>query len=64
MKVLNIIVDEIPESCGDCCFMDYVNNSQPVCYGIPDHEKREITGNPYNMTYRRSDCPLEKAVSV
>lgn len=57
MNVLEIIVDEIPESCGKCCLMRYINNDVPICFGIPDG-KNEITGNPYNMNYRRSDCPL------
>lgn len=59
MKIYSVHVDEIPESCGGCALMGYINDS-PVCYGIADEEKREIEGNPYSMQYRRSDCPLAK----
>lgn len=57
MNILGIVVDEIPESCGKCWMMRYINNDIPVCSGIPDG-KNEITGNPNDMNYRRSDCPL------
>lgn len=59
MKIIKVIVDEIPKSCGDCILMQYVNDSYPVCCGLPK-EISEITGNPYDMKYRRSDCPLVK----
>lgn len=58
MKVLTIKVDEIPKSCGDCIFMKYINDTYPSCCVLPD-EVNEISGNPYDMKYRRSDCPLE-----
>lgn len=48
-----------PQSCGQCALMGYISDDYPVCYGIADPEIREITGNPYDMKYRRSDCPLE-----
>lgn len=57
MKVKRIIVDEMPESCGKCWLMRYRNNDTPMCCGIPD-ERSEIIGNPLDMNYRRSDCPL------
>lgn len=60
MTIKKIIVDEIPESCGDCCLMAYKNNSYPVCYGISDEAKRKLAENPFDMCYRRSDCPLCK----
>jgi hypothetical protein len=58
MKIYSVHVNKIPESCGGCALMGYINDSYPVCYGIADEEKREIEGNPYSMQYRRSDCPL------
>lgn len=57
MNILGITVDKMPESCGKCCLMRYINNDIPICCGIPDG-KNEITGNPNDMNYRRSDCPL------
>lgn len=39
--------------------MGYISDDYPVCRGIADPEIWEIAGNPYDMKYRRSDCPLE-----
>lgn len=58
-KVIEVIVNLIPKSCGDCPLMVYLYDSFPVCMGLPQ-ETFEITGNPYEMTYRRSDCPLRE----
>ena len=31
----------------------------PICFGLRGCDyKAELTGNPYDMDYRRSDCPL------
>ena len=57
MKIKEIIVDEMPESCGKCCLMKYSKSDFPFCAGIDDGHN-EITGNPNDMKYRRSDCPL------
>lgn len=63
MKVLRVIVDEIPTNCGECVLMQYINDS-PKCCGIQNTDDNkyhnDIAGNPYDMTYRRSDCPLAK----
>lgn len=59
MKIKRIIVDEMPESCGKCRLMRYRNNDIPICCGILD-ESNEIVGNPLDMNYRRSDCPLKE----
>ena len=38
--------------------MRYCNDEcTPTCSGIQDSQN-EITGNPNDMNYRRSDCPL------
>lgn len=58
MKVLSVKVDEIPNSCGECCLMEYISDTYPVCCALPE-EIREISGSPYDMKYRRHDCPLE-----
>lgn len=58
MTVKKIIVDEIPKNCGDCIFMRYVCYD-PECCALHD-DIGKIEGNPYAMTYRRSDCPLEE----
>lgn len=60
MNIYRIVVDEVPKSCGGCALMGYESNSYPVCYAIGDKRIREIEGNPYDMQYRRSDCPLVK----
>lgn len=57
-KVKKILVDEIPPNCGECWLMRYKNGDNSTCSGLPD-DINEITGNPYDMNYRRSDCPLE-----
>lgn len=57
MQIKKIIVDEVPESCGACWLMRYRNNDIPTCSGIDD-DHNEIAGNPNDMKYRRSDCPL------
>lgn len=59
MKIKEIVVDKIPENCGDCLLMRYLSyDGSPHCTGI-DYRKSEILGNPYAMKYRRSDCPLK-----
>ncbi len=60
MKICKVFVDRIPENCGQCVLMGYINDEHPVCYGIANPVIREIVGNPYDMKYRRSDCPLAK----
>ena len=57
-KIKKILVDEIPPNCGECWIMRYANGSYPICSGLPD-DINELTGNPCDMNYRRSDCPLE-----
>lgn len=64
MKIYKVLVDKIPQSCGQCALMGYISKNYPVCYGIAAPEIREITGNPYDMKYRRSDCPLEAQTGV
>ena len=56
MKIKRIIVDKLPESCGKCWLMRYRIDT-PTCSGIQDIQN-EISGNPNDMNYRRSDCPL------
>lgn len=57
IEIRSVIVNKIPESCGECPLMQYIKDN-PVCVGI-DPEKWEITGSPYDMKYRRSDCKLK-----
>lgn len=57
-KIIKVVVDEMPESCGDCPLMHWKSDhGSPACFALPE-EVNEITGDPYDMTYRRSDCPL------
>ena len=63
MKILKLIVDEIPENCGKCPFMQYLYDF-PKCVAITDENKWDIEGNPYDMKYRRSDCPLKEDVII
>ena len=61
MIVKKVIVDETPESCGECSLMQYINNDTPICCALVRGDYRaELAGNPYDMDYRRSDCPLEE----
>lgn len=60
MKIIDIIVNEKPASCGECLLM-ICRNEQYICSVLPA-EKYEIVGNPYAMTYRRSDCPLSMCI--
>lgn len=57
MEIKRIVADQKPESCGKCWLMRYRNSDTPICCGIPDG-CNEIAGNPMDMNYRRSDCPL------
>lgn len=65
MKIIKVLVDEIPLSCGECPLC-VSGESGSFCACLP---KEEITDkgkicnyieNPYSMYYRRSDCKLEK----
>ncbi len=58
MKIYSITVDAMPKSCGDCPLCGYTNDDFPVCYGVADKQIWRIEGNPCDMQYRRSDCPL------
>lgn len=58
-KVIKVIVNVIPEGCGACPMMTYSKYGEwPCCAALPE-EINSIEGNPYDMKYRRSDCPLE-----
>ena len=58
MKIYSITVDAVPKSCGSCPLCGYINSDFPVCYGVADKQIWRIEGNPCDMQYRRSDCPL------
>lgn len=60
MKILSVKVDKIPESCGDCILMKYINDQAKCCALPDDNFLNELAGNPYDMHYRRSDCLLEE----
>lgn len=55
MKIISIIVDEIPKGCNECILNNYSErSSEYFCAGL----KSVI---PFGMNdFRRSDCPLEK----
>lgn len=56
MKIKEVLVDKIPDNCGECCLLvDAIN--EYICPVVPKEISR-IIGSPYDMTYRRSDCPL------
>lgn len=66
MKIIQAIVDTIPENCGECMLMKYVND-RPQCCALPEEKGgkkyyNEIQGNPIDMHYRRHDCPLRKNI--
>lgn len=57
MNVLRVIVDKVPTTCGFCHFARHNDSGQPMCCVLPD-DINKIQGNPKEMQYRRSDCPL------
>lgn len=62
MKITAIFVDEVPNNCGECILMKYIYD-RPQCCALPDEKDNiknynNIEGNPIDMRYRRSDCPL------
>lgn len=62
--VKKVVVDNMPASCGECPLFRV--NYHGICYycscgALPkgdNNRKVTIESNPYDMTYRRSDCPL------
>ena len=54
--IIHVIADVMPPNCGDCQLMQYIGD-EPKCCALPD-DINEISGNPYSMKYRRSDCPI------
>lgn len=62
MKIKRIIVDEIPKTCGKCWLMRFDVKKNARCSCIPDNCSY-ITGDPHDMNYRRSDCPLVEEIS-
>lgn len=57
IEIRSVIVNKMPENCGECPLMQYIRDSHAVCTALPE-EYWEIEGDPYNMKYRRSDCKL------
>lgn len=57
MNVFRVVVDKVPTTCGFCHFARHNDSGQPMCCVLPDNIN-EIQGNPKEMQYRRSDCPL------
>ena len=57
IEIRKIVVNKMPHNCGECPLMIYLHDTQPVCVGI-EVEYWEITGNPCEMKYRRSDCKM------
>lgn len=64
MKVIKIVVDELPSKCGDCSLLGWTNSDFPFCTAITDENISRIEGNPVDMCYRRSDCPLCEQASI
>lgn len=58
MKIKKIIVDEMPKNCGECCMMHYNDLWEASCFGIIG-ENSLAGADPYSMSFRRSDCPLQ-----
>ena len=56
IRVLKVFLSEMPHNCGKCPLMGYIHDATPVCYALPK-DVWDIAGNPYDMKYRRSDCP-------
>lgn len=60
VRVRYVCVNRIPNSCGECpmLIINYGYNGFDYFCGVVDPLKNHIVGNPNDMTYRRSDCPL------
>lgn len=56
VEVRRIIVNRLPVNCGECPLMQYIDD-EPVCCALPSF-RWHLTGNPCDMTYRRSDCKM------
>lgn len=56
VEIKVVFVNRMPDSCGECPMMVYHDCYGPYCAVLPK-KINSITGNPYEMTYRRSDCP-------
>lgn len=56
VEVRRIIVNRLPDNCGECPLMQYIDDD-PVCCALPSF-RWHLTGNPCDMTYRRSDCKM------
>ena len=54
--VRHIIVNRLPKNCGECPLMQCIGGDH-VCCAIPKYTW-SLAGNPYDMTYRRSDCKM------
>ena len=52
-----VCVNRFPDSCGECPFAVTQDGYSFSCVAV-DPLKCNIVGNPKDMTYRRSDCPL------
>lgn len=61
IRIKKAFVNDMPSCCGECPLMIYTYDT-PICTALPE-EVREIQGNPYAMTYRRSDCVLEPSTA-
>lgn len=57
VHVRYVCVNRLPDYCGECPLMRQHNGVDAECT-VVDPLKSDIVGNPYDMTYRRSDCPL------
>lgn len=62
MKIIQVVVDEIPTNCSDCVLMKFIDGCYKCCgiYNDDYLDFNNIADSPYCMSYRRSDCPLVK----
>lgn len=56
MKILNVIVDEIPAQCSECKMMESAEYGY-YCKAISE-ENNSLGSNVYELRFRRHDCPL------
>lgn len=57
MKIVKVIVDDIPTTCGDCDLLYYTDGAY-YCPVICGERQSKIVCDPVQAEYRRSDCPL------
>ena len=57
MKIVKVIVDDIPATCDSCNLLVY-NGNRYICPVVDGIKVSQEVCDPVQAEYRRSDCPL------